>query len=484
MALTAEQEALNFNPELQDVGRQRKLAELLMVQGMQQPQGQMVSGHYVAPSFLQKLNPIANIFAGQAVSNRADKEQLDLVKKLREVQSTEADDLLKISREQGKEAAYAAALRGQTPVSQRMAAVFEKALTREPNWKETEVNVNGMKVKGLYDANTGDVASTFRPYSQEINVPLKAAQYEGKIGANEGGGMPFGSFAGMFNQPTRTPQAIPSTMPMAAPTQPMPSAPMTAPVQTAPQAQPPQNVVPPVVRPSSPKIDTSWDDNTPIPSLNAQPKPVVAPQTPVAPIAPVNPRKYDLEIPKSFPTPQKRDEWLANAQQPLTGEAKSKADGAVTTLNALDNYKELIDKYSKEQFLSPNARTELNTAHSQLMLQLKDANGLGVLNKGDLPILEKLIVNPNNMQSLLLSKKVLDNQITGQKEYIKNVVANAYLNSYKEIPPRIKQTLFNVDRQIELAKSQTQKQGQNGIPAGIPRELWNVMTPEEKAAFK
>ena len=47
MALTAEQQALDFNPELQDVSRQRKLADLLMAQGMQQPQGQMISGHYV-----------------------------------------------------------------------------------------------------------------------------------------------------------------------------------------------------------------------------------------------------------------------------------------------------------------------------------------------------------------------------------------------------------------------------------------------------
>jgi hypothetical protein len=83
MALTAEQEALNFNPELQDVGRQRKLADLLMSQGMQQPQGQMVSGHYVAPSFLQKINPIANILAGQAVGERADTKQVELAAVLR-----------------------------------------------------------------------------------------------------------------------------------------------------------------------------------------------------------------------------------------------------------------------------------------------------------------------------------------------------------------------------------------------------------------
>jgi hypothetical protein len=84
MALTPEQEALNFNPELQDVSRQQKLAELLMAQGMQgQPQGQMISGHYVAPSFTQQLTPIANVLAGQAVGERADIKQKEIAAALR-----------------------------------------------------------------------------------------------------------------------------------------------------------------------------------------------------------------------------------------------------------------------------------------------------------------------------------------------------------------------------------------------------------------
>jgi hypothetical protein len=83
MALTAEEQALDFNPELQDVGRQRKLAELLMATGMQQPQGQMISGRYVAPSWAQSLNPMANILAGQAIGERADIKQQDLATALR-----------------------------------------------------------------------------------------------------------------------------------------------------------------------------------------------------------------------------------------------------------------------------------------------------------------------------------------------------------------------------------------------------------------
>ena len=84
MALTPEQEALNFNPDLQDVSRQRKLAEALMSQGLQgQPQGQMISGHYVAPSWSQQINPLANLLAGQAVGDRADSKEQELATALR-----------------------------------------------------------------------------------------------------------------------------------------------------------------------------------------------------------------------------------------------------------------------------------------------------------------------------------------------------------------------------------------------------------------
>ena len=81
--MTPEQEAMDFNPEIQDVSRQRKLAELLTAKGLQQPQGQMISGYYVAPSFTQQLNPIANMLAGQSIGERADTKQLEMASALR-----------------------------------------------------------------------------------------------------------------------------------------------------------------------------------------------------------------------------------------------------------------------------------------------------------------------------------------------------------------------------------------------------------------
>lgn len=81
--MTPEQQAMDFNPDLENVSRERKLAELLMAKGFQQPQGQMISGYYVAPSFTQQMNPLASMLAGQAVGERADKKGLELATALR-----------------------------------------------------------------------------------------------------------------------------------------------------------------------------------------------------------------------------------------------------------------------------------------------------------------------------------------------------------------------------------------------------------------
>ena len=78
-----DQSVLGANSDAMGLDRQRKLADLLMAQGMQQPQGQMISGNYVAPSWTQQLAPIANILAGQAVGGRADIKQTQMAEALR-----------------------------------------------------------------------------------------------------------------------------------------------------------------------------------------------------------------------------------------------------------------------------------------------------------------------------------------------------------------------------------------------------------------
>lgn len=75
---------VELQPQLQQANRQQQLADLLMQQGLQgQPQGQMVSGHYVKPSWSQQLAPIANQALGMFAGYQADKATTDLAAALR-----------------------------------------------------------------------------------------------------------------------------------------------------------------------------------------------------------------------------------------------------------------------------------------------------------------------------------------------------------------------------------------------------------------
>ena len=67
----------------QQLNRQQQMAQLLMQQGMTQPQGQMVSGHYVRPSIFQQLVPLAQLYAGKSLAEKGDKAMLDLAEQLR-----------------------------------------------------------------------------------------------------------------------------------------------------------------------------------------------------------------------------------------------------------------------------------------------------------------------------------------------------------------------------------------------------------------
>jgi len=67
----------------QQLNRQQQMAQALMSQN-QQPQGQMISGRYVAPSFFQQLAPVASQLTGAYLQNKGDKQALELAAKLRE----------------------------------------------------------------------------------------------------------------------------------------------------------------------------------------------------------------------------------------------------------------------------------------------------------------------------------------------------------------------------------------------------------------
>lgn len=77
--------ATGFEPEMQDISRQRDLAKMLLQKGMSDNlQGQMVSGRYVGASPLQGIANMYSAYQGKKLAEEADKKQSDLAKLLRE----------------------------------------------------------------------------------------------------------------------------------------------------------------------------------------------------------------------------------------------------------------------------------------------------------------------------------------------------------------------------------------------------------------
>jgi hypothetical protein len=106
-----------LNPEQmlqqQQILRQQKMAEMLMQQGAQQPQGQMVSGRYVAPSIFQNLAGLANQYVGQRGLEKAEQAQIDLAKAIRQGDIAATADFM--STKQGRPAEMFAAQAGPMP---------------------------------------------------------------------------------------------------------------------------------------------------------------------------------------------------------------------------------------------------------------------------------------------------------------------------------------------------------------------------------
>jgi hypothetical protein len=149
-------------PELyeqqQALNRQQKMAQLLMQQGQQMPQSQMVSGRYVAPSIFQNIAPLVQTYMGQKMLERGDKQALDIAAQLRQRYGDELKEFRNIM--QGREE-LAPEQAGPTQTGQ---AIPQEMVRSAPN------------VQGAYDY----AASAYNPLLQQIGAkklaegPIKA----------------------------------------------------------------------------------------------------------------------------------------------------------------------------------------------------------------------------------------------------------------------------------------------------------------------
>jgi hypothetical protein len=233
----------NLPPEIlgqqQQLNRQQQMAQALMQQGMQQPQGQMVSGRYVAPSFFQNILPLAQMYVGKGMAEQGDKQALELAAALRKRYGDELSqyqDLINpkqtemagptptgaplMSNAPDRQAANLFAASAYNPALQ---AVGMKNLTQGPKWEKASFTdeKTGKTREGVINVNSDDPISTFQVGGvkpemsayERASLQLKAgdqaisrANLYYNTGMGAGGGVPMG--APMGNAPAGAPMPV------------------------------------------------------------------------------------------------------------------------------------------------------------------------------------------------------------------------------------------------------------------------------------
>jgi hypothetical protein len=102
--------------EQQQLNRQQQMAQLLMQQGMQQPQGQMISGRYVAPSIFQNIAGLANLYAGKSMAEQGDKQTLALAEQLRKGKEQETQAIMERLKPRDVQTEMAGPYTGNVPM--------------------------------------------------------------------------------------------------------------------------------------------------------------------------------------------------------------------------------------------------------------------------------------------------------------------------------------------------------------------------------
>jgi hypothetical protein len=405
--------------------RNLKMSEMLMQQGMQQPQGQMVSGRYVAPSIFQNLGNLANLYMGQRGIERAEQAQLDMAKAIRNQEGVALADYM--GQLQGKPAVPekvtelagpytgnipkpVATIEGtpavagnpmlanmnalqnpNSPAFLRQLAI--KKITEGPKWKEIQEfnQKTGNTENYRYDENSTDPRSTlqFLGISKPAISPSDRLTFQDKgiaIPTNYGGGSP------MVNAPMGG-----GNMPVAG------------------------NV--PVVAGNAPVVGN---------------QPTNKPATTASTNDLVKTYGYDpFKLPAMPPQPsgEAAREWQKNAYKPLEGTAGQKVDGAKMYYNSLEKYNNYVSTLTAADLVNPSVRSRLNSLYATAKLTGKEANNLGVLNGGDERILEEVLPN---YKDITVTKKNLDRIVQDQKEFASGIIVEAYGTQQKVVPQNMR----------------------------------------------
>jgi len=156
-----------YQQEVLGLDRQRQLSQMLLQQGMQQPQGQMVSGRFVAPAITERLANLLSVYGGQKGLADVEKKQLELAQKIRNQEAqdinkffeyqygkgsevapqgdTLAGEMINAPMERNPQMAYQIAAQSQSPILRQQLAEMLKGRTV----KEGETYYRYNPIKGV-----------------------------------------------------------------------------------------------------------------------------------------------------------------------------------------------------------------------------------------------------------------------------------------------------------------------------------------------
>jgi len=158
---------LSTDPEVLGLQRQRQLASLLTGQAFNQPQGQVISGHYVKPSALQQALPMINAGIGALTNANLDTKQQELAAALRGKQQQAIQQYMSATNPQEQ---FAAGTSQYAPAQLQASAykMLEPIKTAEG---ETVSRLNFGPEGGLTTIATGGEKKTelIRDYNQAVS---------------------------------------------------------------------------------------------------------------------------------------------------------------------------------------------------------------------------------------------------------------------------------------------------------------------------
>lgn len=416
-------------PELfeqqQEATRQQKMAQMLMQQGMQAPQGQIVGGRYVPPSIFQNLANLANVYVGTKLEKEADQRQLDMAKNLRRFQQEEIGQFQE-KLAQDPQSAYLFATTAYNPALQSMGV---KKLTEGPQWKEiTQYNEKtGNTETYRYDANSRNPRDTM----QFLGVSKPALSTSDIIKFRDEGIPIPPQYLGGQGQPVGQPMGQPMGQP-----------------QTAPMGQP-----------------MSQPQGQPTTSAKTNTKPFTLERFGFDPFK-------TPDLPTNLPAKDVRN-IRAEQTKPISGDAAKTVSGATNYIDALTRYRNYMDTLSPQDLLNPQVRAELETKHKQVLLTGKEANNLGVLNGGDERILNAVMPNYSD---ILITKNTLNKVIDDQMQFGSGAIVAQYRTAEKAVPERLR-------KYVEIEPMQQTGAKPQGGPADVQTKLKTLGIPYQPKLY-